>query len=163
MSQSEQDKYSKFNALLDRHKAQIENMCTRRSRGEYNLFAELRQECYISIWKHQDSLRADANIMQETLWVYWQCRSVFSSPDATGINCVELTFFEEDNVASLIVTTVNYTVDRYDASYTYIAGKGTLSLEHRETHATSTASFSVSGDNLTLVREGATYILPLFD
>lgn len=78
MSQSEQDKYSKFNALLDRHKAQIENMCTRRSRGEYNLFAELRQECYISIWKHQDSLRADANIMQETLWVYWQCRSVFS-------------------------------------------------------------------------------------
>lgn len=65
MSQSEQDKYSKFNALLDRHKAQIENMCTRRSRGEYNLFAELRQECYISIWKHQDSLRADANIMQD--------------------------------------------------------------------------------------------------
>jgi len=95
--------------------------------------------------------------MNNTRW-RWK-----GTPDATGINCVELTFFEEDNVASLIVTTVNYTVDRYNASYTYRAGKGTLSLEHRETHATSTASFSVSGDNLTLVREGATYILPRFD
>ena len=84
--------------------------------------------------------------MNNTRW-RWK-----GTPDATGINCVELTFFEEDNVASLIVTTVNYT-----------AGKGTLSLEHRETHATSTASFSVSGDKLTLVREGATYILPRFD
>ena len=95
--------------------------------------------------------------MNNTRW-RWK-----GTPDATGINCVELTFFEEDNVASLIVTTVNYTVDRYNASYTYTAGKGTLSLEHRETHATSTASFSVSGDKLTLVREGATYILPRFD
>ena len=95
--------------------------------------------------------------MNNTRW-RWTC-----SPDSSGINCVELTFFEEDNVASLIVTTVNYTVDRYDASYTYTAGKGILSLEHRETHATSTATFSVSGDNLTLVREGATYILPRFD
>ena len=95
--------------------------------------------------------------MNNTRW-RWK-----GTPDATGINCVELTFFEEDNVASLIVTTVNYTVDRYDASYTYTAGKGTLSLEHRETHATSSATFSVSGDKLTLVREGATYILPRFD
>jgi len=96
-------------------------------------------------------------VMNNTRW-RWK-----GTPDATGINCVELTFCEEDNVASLIVTTVNYTVDRYNASYTYTAGKGTLSLEHRETHATSTASFSVSGDKLTLVREGATYILPRFD
>ena len=71
-------KYEHFNALLDRHKSQIENMCMRRARGEYNRCAELRQECYISIWKHQDSLRPNSTPMQETLWVYWQCRSVFS-------------------------------------------------------------------------------------
>ena len=56
----------------------IENMCMRRASGEYNRCAELRQECYISIWKHQNSLHPDATPMQEHLWVYWQCRSVFS-------------------------------------------------------------------------------------
>ena len=80
-----------------------------------------------------------------------------------GVNCVEITFFNVDKLASLIMTTSNYTVDRYDATYNYSDGSGTMTLVHRETGANSSASFTVRGDKLTLLMGGATYILPLFN
>ncbi len=83
--------------------------------------------------------------------------------DVIGVNCVEITFFNADKLASLIMTTSNYTVDRYDVTYNYSDGSGTMTLVHRETGANSSASFTVRGDKLTLLMGGATYILPLFN
>lgn len=67
-----------FEQLIERHRTQIERLCMSRALGDYHLCAELRQECYISIWRHQPSLRPDATAQQEAMWVYWQCRSAFS-------------------------------------------------------------------------------------
>ena len=84
-------------------------------------------------------------------------------PDVIGVNCVEISFFNVDKLASLIMTTSNYTVDRYDVTYNYSDGSGTMTLVHRETGANSSASFIVRGDKLTLRMDGAIYILPLFN
>lgn len=67
-----------YEQLIERHRAQIERLCMRRALGDYHLCAELRQECYIGIWRHLPSLRPGATPQQESKWVYWQCRSVFS-------------------------------------------------------------------------------------
>jgi len=71
-------KYEHFYGLIERHKALIERFCMHRSSGDSYLFAELRQECYITIWKHEKQISADIHHLQETLWVYWLCRSAFS-------------------------------------------------------------------------------------
>lgn len=78
MQQTNPRTNDQFNELIAKHKSLIENLCIRRASGDYHRCAELKQECYISIWKHANSLRPNASPTQESLWVYWQCRSVFS-------------------------------------------------------------------------------------
>lgn len=78
MAANDQPTHQQFHALILRHRDLIERLCMRRAAGDYHRCAELRQDCYISIWRHAASLRPDATPLQETLWVYWQCRSVFS-------------------------------------------------------------------------------------
>lgn len=78
MAANDQPTHDQFHALILRHRDLIERLCMRRAAGDYHRCAELRQDCYISIWRHAASLRPDATPLQETLWVYWQCRSVFS-------------------------------------------------------------------------------------
>ena len=78
MAANDQTKHQQFQALILRHRDLIERLCMRRASGDYHRCAELRQDCYISIWRHLASLRHDASPLQETLWVVWQCRSVFS-------------------------------------------------------------------------------------
>lgn len=78
MAANDQPTHQQFHALILRHRDLIERLCMRRASGDYHRCAELRQDCYISIWRHAASLRPDATPLQETLWVYWQCRSVFS-------------------------------------------------------------------------------------
>lgn len=73
-----QPSHEQYRDLIERHKALIERLCMSRALGDYHRCAELRQECYISIWRHQPSLRPDATAQQEAVWVYWQCRSAFS-------------------------------------------------------------------------------------
>ncbi len=75
---NDQQKYEHFYGLIERHKALIESLCMRRASGDSRYCAELRQECYISIWKHEKQISADIHPLQETLWVYWLCRSAFS-------------------------------------------------------------------------------------
>lgn len=96
-------------------------------------------------------------VLNDTRW-RWT-----GGPDVIGVNCVEISFFNVDKLASLIMTTSNYTVDRYDVTYNYSDGSGTMTLVHRETGANSSASFIVRGDKLTLRMDGALYILPLFN
>lgn len=78
MAANDQPTHPQFHALILRHRDLIERLCMRRASGDYHRCAELRQDCYISIWRHLASLRPDASPLQETLWVVWQCRSVFS-------------------------------------------------------------------------------------
>ena len=78
MAANDQPTHPQFHALILRHRDLIERLCMRRASGDYHRCAELRQDCYISIWRHLASLRHDASPFQETLWVVWQCRSVFS-------------------------------------------------------------------------------------
>lgn len=75
MTPEEQQTYEQ---LIERHRSQIEHLCMHRALNDYHLCAELRQECYISIWKHLSNLRPDSTPKQESRWVYWQCRSAFS-------------------------------------------------------------------------------------
>ena len=78
MAANDQPTHEQFHALILRHRDLIERLCIRRASGDYHRCAELRQDCYISIWRHAASLRPDATPLQEALWVVWQCRSVFS-------------------------------------------------------------------------------------
>lgn len=78
MTTNDRLKYEHFYGLIERHKALIERLCMRRSSGDSRYCAELRQECYITIWKHEKQISTDLSPLQETLWVYWLCRSAFS-------------------------------------------------------------------------------------
>ena len=78
MTTTDRQKYGHFYGLIERHKALVESMCMRRASGDSRYCAELQQECYIAIWKHEQQIGADVSPMQETLWVYWLCRSAFS-------------------------------------------------------------------------------------
>ncbi len=69
--------YEKFNELIERHRALIERLSMSRASGDYHRCAELRQECYISIWKHTHTLRPNSSAVQEAVWIYWQCRNAF--------------------------------------------------------------------------------------
>lgn len=75
---NDRQKYEHFYGLIERHKALIESLCMRRASGNSRNCAELRQECYINIWKHEKQIGDDIHPLQETLWVYWLCRSAFS-------------------------------------------------------------------------------------
>jgi RNA polymerase sigma factor (sigma-70 family) len=71
-------KYNNFEMLVGRHRGLIRKLCWWRSSGDEVLCDDLIQECYLAIWLHFASLRADVAKLQETAWVVWQCRSVFS-------------------------------------------------------------------------------------
>lgn len=75
---NDRQKYEHFYGLIERHKALIESLCMRRASGNSRYCVELRQECYISIWKHEKQISVNISPLQETLWVYWRCRSAFS-------------------------------------------------------------------------------------
>lgn len=78
MTTNERQRYEHFYSLVERHKSLIESMCMRRSSGDSRFCSELRQECYITILKHEKRIDTDILPLQETLWVYWLCRSAFS-------------------------------------------------------------------------------------
>ena len=76
--------YQRFDNLVERHRWLIRRLCWRHSSGSVDLCDELVHECYVSIWSHLASLRADSHTLQQTAWVIWQCRSVFSHRYRTG-------------------------------------------------------------------------------
>lgn len=75
---NDRKKYEYFYGLISRHKALIENLCMRRASGDESYCAELRQECYIAIWRHEEPIRTSTSPRQESFWIYWICRSAFS-------------------------------------------------------------------------------------
>lgn len=77
MTTTDRQKYEHFYGLIERHKAFVERLCMRRASGDSRYCAELRQECYIIIWEHEQQIGADIPPMQETMWVYWLCRRAF--------------------------------------------------------------------------------------
>lgn len=78
MTNNDSTKYENFYGLISRHKALIENLCMRRASGDESYCAELRQECYIAIWRHEKHIRTSTSPRQESFWIYWICRSAFS-------------------------------------------------------------------------------------
>lgn len=78
MTTNDRLKYENFYGLIERHKTLIEGLCMRRASGDSAHCAELRQECFITIWKHEKQINTDISPLQETLWVYLLCRSAFS-------------------------------------------------------------------------------------
>ena len=77
-------KYDRFDLLIERHCRLIRKLCWWRSSGDESLCDDLVQECYLAMWVHFGSLRPEVHAMQETAWVVWQCRSVFSHRDRAG-------------------------------------------------------------------------------
>ena len=78
MTHIDQRKYEHFYHLIERHKALIEGLCIRRASDDSHRCAELIQECYIQIWRHETQISTDMSPAREALWVYWLCRSAFS-------------------------------------------------------------------------------------
>lgn len=78
MDNNARQQYDEFNNLIERHKALIDWLCSRHTLGDENRSAELRQDCYISLWHYLPTLRKGASHFQEKAWVAWHCRSVFS-------------------------------------------------------------------------------------
>lgn len=77
MEDNERQLYDRFDSLIARHRVLIDRLCMRRALGDVNRCAELRQDCYISLWHYLPKLRDNANPFHETAWVVWHCRSVF--------------------------------------------------------------------------------------
>lgn len=78
MEDNERQLYDRFDSLIARHGGLIDRLCMRHAFGDVNRCAELRQDCYISLWHYLPGLRIGANAFHETAWVVWNCRSVFS-------------------------------------------------------------------------------------
>lgn len=78
MTTNDRQKYEHFYCLIERHRSLIERLCMHRSSGDSRYCAELLQECYITIWKHEKQISADMPLRKESFWVYWLCRSAFS-------------------------------------------------------------------------------------
>lgn len=78
MEDNNQQQYDKFDSLISRYKGLIDYLCMRRASGDENRCAELRQDCYLSLWHYLPTLRENCSSFHEAAWVVWHCRSVFS-------------------------------------------------------------------------------------
>ena len=78
MANQEEETYNFYNRLIERHHMLIRRLCWRHSSGSADLCKELVQDCYIVIWNRLSILRRDSHPLQQTAWLVWQCRSVFS-------------------------------------------------------------------------------------
>jgi len=67
-----------FDDFIRRHSDLIQSLYLRRSRGDRVFCRDLVQECYIYLWRYFSALSPDATPIQQSYWVYWRCRSLFS-------------------------------------------------------------------------------------
>ncbi|MBQ9587645.1 MAG: hypothetical protein IJR26_07300 [Bacteroidales bacterium] len=100
MTTNDRLKYEHFYGLIERHKALIERLCMRRSSGDSYHCAVLRQECYITIWKHKKQIGTDLSPLRES-WHF---------------SLVENRFlvFNQENVRPYLYKTPDY---RWDAIF----------------------------------------------
>lgn len=70
--------YSRLDELVARYHRLIRRLCWRNASDDEAVCDDLMQECYLAIWQHLSTIRPDANRLEETAWVVWQCRGVFS-------------------------------------------------------------------------------------
>lgn len=78
MDDNDRQIYEKFDSLIASHRNLIDRLCMRHAFGDVERCAELRQDCYISLWRYLPTLRENASSFHERAWVAWHCRSVFS-------------------------------------------------------------------------------------
>lgn len=92
MNSHEEPTYEQFDTLVEHYGMLIRKLCWLHSSGSAAVCDELVHECYASIWSHLASLRPQSHQLQQSAWVVWQCRSVFShrhrgkSPDREPLN-----------------------------------------------------------------------------
>ena len=60
MEDNERHLYDRFDSLITRHGGLIDRLCMRHAFGDVNRCAELRQDCYISLWHYLPGLRIGA-------------------------------------------------------------------------------------------------------
>ena len=65
MEENDQNLYDQFDRLIARHGELINRLCMRRAGGNADRCAELRQDCYISLWHYLPKLRKDANVVDQ--------------------------------------------------------------------------------------------------
>ena len=78
MAIEEDPRYEQFRRLTESHYRLIRLLCWQRSAGRDGLCEELIHDCYVSIWLNLSSLKPGSHPLQQTAWVVWQCRHVFS-------------------------------------------------------------------------------------
>ena len=102
--------YKRFDDLILRHSGLIKGLCLRRSEGNPDLCADLMQECYIHLWLHFATLRPAATPLQQSFWIYWRCRSLFSHL-ARRQNPLQLVPFSQLLAPSLLHSAVDPDAD----------------------------------------------------
>lgn len=78
MSEDIENNYEKFHYLTDRYSKLIYRICWRHSSGDDELFQEMVQDCYVSIWFHLSSLKTETSRREILSWVSFRCRSALS-------------------------------------------------------------------------------------
>lgn len=78
MGDARTHEYTRLDELVARYRRLIRRLCWRNAAGDEAVCDDLMQECYLAIWQHLSTIRSDANRLEETAWVVWQCRGVFS-------------------------------------------------------------------------------------
>ena len=78
MGDARTHRYDRLDELVARYRRLIRRLCWRNAAGDEAVCDDLMQECYLAIWLHLSTIRPDANRLEETAWVVWQCRGVFS-------------------------------------------------------------------------------------
>lgn len=101
MGDARTHKYDRLDELVARYRRLIRRLCWRNASDDEALCDDLMQECYLAIWQHLSTIRPDANRLEETAWVVWQCRSVFSHHHRHGrIETVPLDERMADTIAA---------------------------------------------------------------
>ncbi len=72
------DRYSDFDALVQRHRRMIRAICLWNATGGAVQCDDLVQEVLASLWHYRHRLRSDASPGEERAWVRLHCRSVIS-------------------------------------------------------------------------------------
>ena len=67
-----------FGHLITRYNGLIQRLCWLHSGGNGDRFLLLLDDCRLTLWRRQGTIRRDATEWQVRRWVIYQCHSVFS-------------------------------------------------------------------------------------
>lgn len=102
---------------------------------------------------------SSANYPESISQTHWEWGSQTGSEAINGFNNVIIRFSQTGNQANVTMHKLDYSANRYQGTYTYSSGNGTMALEDRDSHEPASATFSINGNTLTLKMNGASYPL----